>query len=413
MQIQTLSLSNLRLSESNVRKTFNEAEINELAQSIASVGLLSPLVVEHDPLDDTYEIVAGHRRYLALVKNGATEAPCTIVKHESSTDVLVTMLIENCQRVDITPVQEARAYQKLREAGRKQTDIAKTIGKSQGHISRRLALMKLPDYVLNALDEGTLSLDMAHRLTGLDPIHVAALKNKIGKLTGWDIDQAEGKQRRAKEMAAIDKFLEGRTDVVETRPNTAKLVKSYNGTNIHEAMISDTMVLHRSGAYVHVYDTSKPQHDWVSANAIDDDEDDSPTTNWWDEYNAAFQKYREERDAWIDFAIKNPTPLAQLAAVAMRYQLLDCWYDEVCKAAGIDSDEPSDDQLLSYLRQGNNTLRLWTKHHLDGSEIEEMLTNAGIIRPERSTFQNAEAIDPIEEDPHDDLGYEVYDEEVA
>jgi hypothetical protein len=96
-----------------------------------------------------------------------------------------------------------------------------------------------------------------------------------------------------------------------------------------------------------------------------------------------------------------------MAAMAMRYQLLDCWYEEVVEAAGLDDDEVTDERLVTYLKEGNNTLRLWTKYHLEGPELDEQLMAAGIVRPDRMSFMNADRIDPIEEDMHDDLGYDM------
>lgn len=405
MTIEYLYLEKLRLSENNIRKTYNDEDIAELAQSIESVGLLQPLVVEHDPLDDTYEIVAGHRRFLALQKLGTfTTAPCSVVKLNSQVEALTTMLVENLQRVDITPLEEAAAYEVLRGSGMKQAQIAKQVGKSPAHVSKRLSLLKLPEWARENLASGKLSLDLAHRLTALDPIHVAVLKDKADKLSSYDIDNAERNQKWAKENAAIEAFLKDRTDVVTSWPKNATHVKTLSAANLDEAMLTDTMVLCRQGRVVHVYDTAVTENEdeW-----FDEDEDDEPGSNWWEQYQAASAKYQEDREAWITSTLKNPTPLAQMAALAMRYQLLDAWYEEVVEAAGLDDDEVTDERLVTYLKEGNNTLRLWTKYHLEGPELDEQLMAAGIVRPDRMSFMNADRIDPIEEDSHDDLGYEI------
>jgi len=405
MTIEYLNLKDLRLSDDNIRKTYNDADLAELAESIASVGLLQPLVVEHDPLDNTYEIVAGHRRFLALQTLGTYETvPCSIIKLNSPAEAIVTMLVENLQRVDVTPLDEATAYEVLRTSGMKQAQIAMKVGKSAAHISKRLSLLKLPEWARESLAAGKLSLDLAHRMAALDPIHVAVLKDKADKLSSYDIDNAERNQKWAKENAAIEAFLKGRTDVVTSWPKNATHVKTLSATNLDEAMLTDTMVLCRQGRVVHVYDTAvtENQDDWS-----DDNEDDEPGNNWWEQYQAASAKYQEDREAWITSTLKTPTALAQMAALAMRYQLLDAWYEEVVEAAGLDDDEVTDERLVTYLKEGNNTLRLWTKYHLEGPELDEQLMAAGIVRPDRMSFMNADRIDPIEEDSHDDLGYEI------
>lgn len=406
MTIQTIDVSKLRLSEINIRKSYDPNEIAELAQSITSVGLLTPLVVEHDEANDQYEIVAGHRRFLALQSIGFTGSViCSVVSYESEAEVITTMLVENCQRVDITPLEEAFAYESLRKSGIKQTDIAKRVGKSQAHVSKRLSLTKLPEWARDAIAKKTLSLDLAHRMTALEPIHLAVLKSKADKLTAYDLDNAERNQSRAKESAALEAFVNGRTDVVEEIPDEATFVRSYTANNLGEMMITDTMVLRRMGNYIQVYDTApQSDDDW------DDDGDDaSPANNWWNQYQSANENYLQEREAWLAARLKQPTMLAQLAAVAMREQLMDCWYDEVITASELspNGEEITDDQLLSFLRTGNNTLRLWTNYHLAGKEFDAIIAEDGIIRPTRESFMNNDPIDPIEEDMHDDLGYEM------
>jgi ParB family chromosome partitioning protein len=154
-------------SGDNPRRDLGDLE--ELAASIAGVGLLEPLVVAKPTPDapEVYPLVAGHRRLAAAQLAGLTELPC-VVRAMSGREQLEAMLVENLQRTDLAPIEEAGAYGRLTtELGLSQRDLAARIGRSQSHIAKRLALLDLPANAVEALDSGRITLEEAWSLTRL------------------------------------------------------------------------------------------------------------------------------------------------------------------------------------------------------------------------------------------------------
>ncbi|MGX6649166.1 ParB/RepB/Spo0J family partition protein [Maricaulaceae bacterium MS644] len=176
------------------RKTFVEAELAELAESIADKGLLQPLLVR--PMrgpDERYQIVAGERRWRAAQRAHLHEAPC-IVRELTDRETLEIAIVENVQRSDLNPVDEARALKQLVETfGHTQEDVARAVGKSRAHVANMLRLLALPRGVLEKLESGALSAGHARAVaTAPDP---DALADRI---------VAEGLSVRATEKLARD-----------------------------------------------------------------------------------------------------------------------------------------------------------------------------------------------------------------
>lgn len=140
------------------RRHFDEDALEALAQSIRERGMLQPIIARR--LVDApgrYEIVAGERRWRAAQRAGLAEAP-VIVKDMSDRDALEVALIENVQREDLNPVEEASGYQKLVDAfGYTQEDLAKAVGKSRPHVANMLRLLSAPDSVRENLERGKLT----------------------------------------------------------------------------------------------------------------------------------------------------------------------------------------------------------------------------------------------------------------
>lgn len=138
------------------RKTFDEASLEELAASIRLHGIIQPVIVE-DSGDGTFLIVAGERRYKAAEKAGLREVP-VVVRSFTPEKKLEIALIENVQREDLNPVEEAEAYKVLMEAARlSQEEVAEKVGKSRPTVANALRLLKLPSEMLEALRSGDLS----------------------------------------------------------------------------------------------------------------------------------------------------------------------------------------------------------------------------------------------------------------
>ena len=178
----------------NPRRHFAEAELEELAQSIRQHGVVQPVVVRPAPGGGgRYEIVAGERRWRAAQRAGLTVLPI-LVRDLDDRAALEVAIVENVQRADLNPVEEARGYQQLiDEHDYSQNDLATVVGKSRSHVANTLRLLKLPDAVLSMLVDGSLSAGHARTLvTAGDP---AALARRI-VAEGLSVRQAEAMAQR-------------------------------------------------------------------------------------------------------------------------------------------------------------------------------------------------------------------------
>lgn len=159
------------------RRTFAEVELQELAESIRAKGVLQPILVRPDPANaDMFEIVAGERRWRAARRAGLTSIPA-VVRTMDDREMLEIAIIENVQRADLNPVEEAEAYKSLIDRfGRTQESVATQVGKSREHISNTLRLLNLPDDVREHVREGRLSAGHARALLKTqDPASLATI----------------------------------------------------------------------------------------------------------------------------------------------------------------------------------------------------------------------------------------------
>lgn len=160
-----LPIEFLKANPEQPRRVFNEDALEELAHSIRARGLLQPILVR--PLGgDAYEIVAGERRWRAAQRAQLHEVP-VVVRELSDDEAAEIALIENVQRVDLNPVEEATAYQRLADVyGRSHDEIARAVGKSRSHVSNMMRLLDLPPPPLAALMKGEISMGHARALLG-------------------------------------------------------------------------------------------------------------------------------------------------------------------------------------------------------------------------------------------------------
>jgi len=157
------------------RRRFAEAEVDALAQSIREKGILQPLLVRSLTAQETdFELIAGERRWRAAQRVGLHEVPI-IIRQISDLEALEIALIENLQREDLSPLEEAEAYRRLiDEFARTQANLAEALGKSRSHIANTVRLLSLPAAVRHRLDEGELSAGHARALLGTaDPVALA------------------------------------------------------------------------------------------------------------------------------------------------------------------------------------------------------------------------------------------------
>lgn len=164
-QIQDLELDKIVPNRYQPRREFSEDSIKELAETLDKDGLLQPIVVRED--GDQYEIIAGERRYRAAKSLGWETIPA-IVKNMDDDQAAFLALIENLQREDLNPIDEAKAYTNLMKLNNlTQTALAKDMGKSQSYVANKLRLLKLGDEVQQALIEGKITARHGRALIGL------------------------------------------------------------------------------------------------------------------------------------------------------------------------------------------------------------------------------------------------------
>ena len=172
-----LSLSRLVPNAAQPRRVFDDEALESLAQSLRQSGLLQPLLVRPHPSEsEKYEIVAGERRWRAAQRAGL-ETLRVVVRELTDAEVLHMAIVENVQRQDLNPVEEAEGYRRLiDEFGQTQNRLARVIGKSRSHIANMLRLLTLPEAVRDELSAGRLSMGHARALVAAaDPVAVMGL----------------------------------------------------------------------------------------------------------------------------------------------------------------------------------------------------------------------------------------------
>lgn len=189
--ITIVPLTRLKANPDQPRKTFPDSSIEELAESIRRHGLLQPIIAE--PSGDDFVIVAGERRFRAALKAGLDEVP-VIVRAVSSEKRLQLSLIENIQREDLNPMEEAMAYQSLMDlAGSTQEQIAEAVGKNRSTVANALRLLRLPESMQAAVRDGRISAGHARSLL--------AVTDERARRTLFDRIVVEGLSVRQTELA--------------------------------------------------------------------------------------------------------------------------------------------------------------------------------------------------------------------
>lgn len=155
-KVQLLRTGQIRPNPDQPRQVFDDAKLRELTESVREQGILQPILVRPDG-EDGYQIVAGERRYRAAVLCGLEEVPC-IVRNLSDTDTLEVALIENIQRQNLNPLEEAATYKELMETYHyTQSKLAEKLGKSRVYVANTLRLLSLPEPVKQAVMEEKLT----------------------------------------------------------------------------------------------------------------------------------------------------------------------------------------------------------------------------------------------------------------
>ncbi len=207
---RTLRISEIEPNRKQPRQDFDEAAIAELADSIRQHGLIQPIVVR--PMGAVYQIVAGERRWRACRMLGMSDVP-VIIKEFTDEETAQIALIENIQRQDLNPVEEAAAYRSLMdEYGMTQEALSKAVGKSRSAIANAVRLLNLPDEIVEMLRKGKLSAGQAKAIAGADSeedmLEFAKLAEN-GKITVRGIEklvsQSSAAEKSEKEKADGEK----------------------------------------------------------------------------------------------------------------------------------------------------------------------------------------------------------------
>lgn len=204
--LRSVPIAFIQASPNNPRKFFREEELQDLARSLREKGLLQPLVVR--PLEgsaDQFELVAGERRWRAAQRAGLHEVP-VLIKDLTDGEALEIALIENIQRSDLNPLEEARAYSQLmQEFSYTQQQLAESLGKSRSHIANTLRLLNLPEMVRQQIEEGKLTAGHARALVATDaPEDLAQQIIQLG-LSVREAEQLTRDQSAPKDRTAPEK----------------------------------------------------------------------------------------------------------------------------------------------------------------------------------------------------------------
>lgn len=195
------------------RSHFDDAALSELSDSIKEVGVLQPIVVSSS--DDGYVLIAGERRWRAAKAAGLGEVPA-VIRGKSGESTLVEALVENVQRQDLTPLEEAHAYRQLLENyGMNQESVADRVGKSRPAVSNTLRLLQLPGPIQVMVDSGALSAGAARALLGLEDEKYALYLADRASSEGWSVRQVEEAVKLRRDM---DSPAKASGDVRQLRP---------------------------------------------------------------------------------------------------------------------------------------------------------------------------------------------------
>ena len=245
-------ISDLSRNPYQPRQNFSESKLNELASSIKKNGIIQPIAVRPKKSENgKFEIVAGERRWLAAQKAGLHEIPVTVLDL-SDVESLEVAIVENIQRDDLNPIEEAKGYKRLNEEfNYDHESISKLMSKSRSHVSNTLRLLTLPSDVVSMLEEGTLTSGQARPLIGLSNASTIAeeivAKNysarKVEYLTRNKKGTTKGKSVDAnilKIQEKIERALGLKVNISNKKNNSGKVTIQYKDLDQFE-LISDLL----------------------------------------------------------------------------------------------------------------------------------------------------------------------------
>ena len=252
-ETKRVSISDLTRNPYQPRETFNEFKLDELANSIKKNGIIQPIAVRLKKSEPgKYEIVAGERRWLAAQKAGLHDIPVNVLDL-SDVESLEVAIVENIQRDDLNPIEEAKGYKRLSdEFNYDHENISKLMSKSRSHVSNTLRLLTLPNDIIGMLEEGTLTSGQARPLIGLSNASqiaeelvaksysarkgeylVKSKKSKNFKNKTYDADIMKAQER-------IEKILGLKININNKKNNSGKIIIEYKNLEQFD-LVSDLL----------------------------------------------------------------------------------------------------------------------------------------------------------------------------
>ena len=258
--VTQLSLSKIEPNPNQPRKIFDQSALEELAESIRLHGVITPITVRHSEKEGYYQIIAGERRWRAARLAGLKEIPAMVLEAKES-EVMELALIENLQRQDLNPIEEAEGYDLLmRQFGLTQEDVAHRVVKSRSAVANALRLLGLPEEVRSMVANGKLSggharavlavadedkrVDAARQMFGMSVRQAESLAKRLNKKPAQK-PQTEGFS--VDYVAAVEKELEsvlGRKISIQQGKNSGQLTLEYYGADDLERLIEALRGLH-------------------------------------------------------------------------------------------------------------------------------------------------------------------------
>ena len=250
-QTNLISISDLSRNPYQPRQNFKEEKLEELANSIRKNGVIQPIAVRPNKSDNgKFEIVAGERRWLAAQRAGLHEIPVTILDL-SDVESLEVAIVENIQRDDLNPIEEARGYKRLNEEFKYDHEsISKLMSRSRSHISNTLRLLTLPSDVIAMLEEGTLTSGQARPLIGISNASSIAeeivSKNYSARKVEYLTRNKKNKGEKVidtnilKTQERIERILGLKVNILNKKNNSGKITIEYKDLDQFE-LISDLL----------------------------------------------------------------------------------------------------------------------------------------------------------------------------
>ena len=250
-QTNLISISDLSRNPYQPRQNFKEEKLEELANSIRKNGVIQPIAVRPNKSDKgKFEIVAGERRWMAAQRAGLHEIPVTILDL-SDVESLEVAIVENIQRDDLNPIEEARGYKRLNEEFKYDHEsISKLMSRSRSHISNTLRLLTLPSDVIAMLEEGTLTSGQARPLIGISNASSIAeeivSKNYSARKVEYLTRNKKNKGEKIidtnilKTQERIERILGLKVNILNKKNNSGKITIEYKDLDQFE-LISDLL----------------------------------------------------------------------------------------------------------------------------------------------------------------------------